>query len=184
MRRLLWFLPVAVWMACSDSTGIGPPALENVLDTVTLWSLDGGPLRQPTAYSVPDRLGVRTYETTAFDFVFTFDSTGRAVLLPLAVLGLSPANTVKPGLLSSTTPFDQMLRAPLNGYLTDDTIAVEAGDLFYVRSRPVCTTVGGLSEYARLEVLAIDSAAQTLTFQAVADDNCGYRSLDLGFPKN
>jgi hypothetical protein len=184
MRRLLIFLPVLAWAGCSSSTGLASPSLENVLDTVTLASLSHGALRQPAAYSVPDRLAVLTFQTTGFDFLFDFDSAGRAVVLPLAVVGLSPTGSVKPGLLATTTAFDDMVRAPLNGYVTDDTIPVTPGDRFYVRSRPICTDLGGLSEYARMEVLAVDSAAQTLTFQVVADDNCGYRSLALGYPNN
>jgi hypothetical protein len=184
MRRLLLVSALIAGLGCSDPNALPNASVPNVVDTVTLWSLVGGPLRDPTAYSLADRRALRTYESIGFEFAFTIDAAQRPVLLPLAVLGLSPGSGLKPGLLSSAVAFDQMLKAPRNGYLTADTIPIQVGDLYFVRSRPICTSLGGVPEYGKMEVLALDPAQQTVTFQVLANNNCGYRALGLGIPKS
>ncbi len=184
MRRLPLLAALGLALACSDPNELPNATLANAVDTVTLWALSTAPVRNPGAYSLVDRSAVRTYETIAFEFAFDLTPAREARLLPLAVLGLSPGTGVKPGLLRSTLGFDQMLRAPLNGYVTEDTVPIQPGDRFFLRSRPVCTSLGGVPQYGKLEVLAVDSAAATLQFRVVANNNCGYRSLVLGIPKN
>lgn len=184
MRRLALVVALGLAMACSDPNQLPNATQANAVDTVTLWALSTASLRNPGAYSLVDRAAVRTYETIAFEFAFDLSPAREPRLLPLAVLGLSPGNELKPGLLRSALGFDEMLRAPLNGYVTADTVPVQPGDRFFLRSRPVCTTLGGVPQYGKLEVLAVDPVAETLQFRVVANNNCGYRSLALGVPKN
>jgi hypothetical protein len=40
----------------------------------------------------------------------------------------------------------------------------------------------GVPLYGKLELLDIDTLAQTLTFRIVTNQNCGYRGLRLGIP--
>ncbi len=155
----------------------------NVIDTVTLWSLTDGPLTQPTAYSLTFRDGVRTWEAgSGFEFAYDVGDDGSSRFLPLAVLGLAPPNRLRPGLKRSTVGFDQMRRAPLNGYLTQDSIPVAEGDLFFIRTTVSTCSIYGVPLYGKLEVLDIDTAAGTVTFRALTNQNCTYRSLNLGLP--
>ncbi len=183
MHRLALAAGLALALGCSDPNKLPDATQSNAVDTVTLWALSTGSVRNPGAYSLVDRSAVRNYETIGFEFAFDLTPAGDPRLLPLAVLGLAPGNELKPGLLRSTLGFDQMLRAPLNGYVTTDTVPVQVGDRFFVRSRPVCTGLGGVPQYGKLEVLGIDPVAATFRFRVLANNNCGYRSLALGVPK-
>ena len=89
---------------------------------------------------------------------------------------------MNPGLLASGKLFVDVHRAPSNGYITTDTVAVDSGDVFVVRSRLVCTI--GVSQYAKLQVLSFDDAQRSVTFRVLANNNCGYKDLDPGFPKD
>jgi hypothetical protein len=181
--RTLSVLAVVLLAACSEDSGIPDPTIPNAIDTVTLWSLTDGPLTQPTAYSVNQRDGVRTWEAgSGFEFAYDIGDDGRSRFLPLEVLGLAPGSSLRPGLKRSDVGFDQMRRAPLNGYITQDSILIAEGDLFFVRTTVSTCALFGVPLYGKLEVLDIDSAAGTVTFQALTNQNCTYRSLNLGLP--
>jgi hypothetical protein len=75
-----------------------------------------------------------------------------------------------------------MVDPPNDGYITSDSLEVAVGDVLVARSRVACYL--GVPQYAKLQVKSINAAAGTLTFDAVANVNCGYRSLALGLPRN
>lgn len=175
----------ALAAACSDPNALSDPSFENQVDTVTLYSLATGPLTEPAAYSVNAGAGVRTWEVgTNYEFVFTTDPSARAMFVPLDLLGLVSPGAFKPGLLRSDRTFDAMTKAPLNGYVTSDTIVIVEQDRFFLRTG-INTCAGlGVPLYAKLEVLDIDSVASSVKFRVIANQNCGYRSLLEGFPKS
>ncbi len=175
---------IAAAGACSDSTDISASA-PNVVDTVTLWALTGGPLTQPTAYSVSARAGLRTWEAgNSFDFVFDEDANGNPVFIPTDVLGLLSSTAFKPGLKrSEVDSFSQMVKAPQNNYIVSDTIPIAVGDFFYIRTTISTCSSLSVPEYGKLEVLALDSVAHTMTMQVLANQNCGFRGLRVGLPK-
>jgi hypothetical protein len=174
---------LALLAACDDPNTLADATVPNVMDTVTLWSLEGGPLDQPTAYSLDARRGVRTWEAGSnFEFIYSVDPAGRSYLLPLYAAGLGNPNAVLPGLKASSDPFDQMLKAPQNNYVTANPIPVAEGERYYLRTGIRACAALGVPLYGKLELLDIDTLAQTLTFRAVTDQNCGYRGLRLGIP--
>jgi hypothetical protein len=185
MRRLIQLsllAAAALSAACGDSQDL-PDAIDaNVVDTVSLGSLTGTPISVPSGYSLPEGRTVRTDQTSAFDFAFNLEPGGRPVLLPLAALGLTPGISADPGLQKTELGFDEISEAALNDYVTDSVIAVTVGERYYVRSRAVCTALGGVPQYGKLEVLAIDPDARSLTFRILNNNNCGYRSLLPGVP--
>jgi len=171
--------------ACSDPNELPDAVLTNTVDTVTLYSLATGPLAEPTAYSLNGRRGVRTWDAGLnFEFVFTTDAADRGFFLPLDLLGLVPEGAFKPGLQRSTLTFDEMSRAPLNGYLTSDSLELAEHDRFFIRTGINTCSGIGVPLYGKLEVLDIDTALATVTFQVLANQNCGYRGLLVGIPKN
>jgi hypothetical protein len=175
----------AAGLACSDPNARPIASVPNVLDTLTLHSLTTGPLTEPNAYSLNAGTGVKTWQVgTSFEFAFSMDSTGRAVFLTLDVLGLAAKSSVKPGLKRSTTSFDAMTKAPPNGYVTSDTIGVAEQDLFFLRTGVNTCSLLGVPLYGKLEVLDLDTAAQTVKLRVIADQNCGYRGLQIGIPKS
>jgi hypothetical protein len=175
----------ALAAACSDPNAIPDPSLTNEVDTLTLWALDGGPLTKPSAYSLNARSGVRTWDVgTNFEFAFTFDPAGRAVLLPLDVLGLASASSLKPGLKPSPLLFDDLKRAPLNGYITSDTVVIAENDVFALRTGVNACATYGVPLYGKLKVIDLDTLAGTLQIAVLANQNCAYRDLVVGLPKD
>lgn len=171
----------AVLGACSDPNALPPATETNLVDTITMYSLNGTPVNLPSAFLISESRAVRTDQVTTFDFAFTFDGTGRAVFLPAVAAGV-PGGTAAPGLLPDGRSFDQITIAPFDGYITQDTVPTLAGDTYVLRSRILCTI--GVPLYGKLSVLEINPAPDTLsiTFEVLVNGNCGYRGLEPGVP--
>jgi hypothetical protein len=179
-RLLLMLLPLAGLGGCSDNNGLPNATLENVVDTVTIGALVGTPISTPSGFFI-DVSGVgavRTDQSVGFEFAYNVEPGGRRVFLPRAALGLS-SSTADPGVQLRPETFDEITLARSNGYVTDSAVAVELGQRFLVRSRVICTSLG-VPLYAKLEILAF--ADSTVTFQVLADRNCGYKGLEPGLP--
>ena len=176
---------VAIAAGCDDTANLAPASIPNVVDTFTMGSLHGSPVPLPSAFSVVDGNVVRTDLTSAFDFAYDVDSAGRHVFLTLAVLRLAEGDGSGPGLQLTSKTFDQVTQGPSNGWITTDTVVVDSGSVVILRSRIVCTGLG-VPLYGKLEVLAIDDTPgnETITFQALANENCGYKSLKVGLPRD
>jgi hypothetical protein len=173
--------------ACSDPNDIADASLSNVVDTVTVYSLSFGSISQPSAYSISSGAPVRTWESGInFEFVYDKDAAGRDVFLPVELFDILPNGAFKPGLKrpEHSTAFAQMTKAPLNGYITSDTIPIVAGDLFYVRSTVSTCSILSVPLYAKVHVLDFDTTARTVRLEVLADQNCGYRGLKPGIPKS
>lgn len=169
--------------ACSDPNNLPDAQIPNVVDTVTISALTGTPIRLPSAFSVADRAAIRTDLSAQFDFAFDIlPSAGTPVFLPRSALGFPLEGSLQPGLQEREEPFAEILEAVSNGYITRDTIPIAAGERYMARSRVVCTGLG-IPRYGKLEVLAIDATARTVTFQVLVGQNCGYNSLVPGIPE-
>ena len=165
--------------ACGD-TKLQPGFDENVVDTVTLYALDGTALQLPSAYSISTAAVVRTDQQSTFDFAFNITSSDSAVLLPTGALHLG----IGSGILKVAAPFDAVTIVPGGVYVDSTPVHIDSGTVAVVHSRPVsCLVTGSLSyEHAKLQVLAIDTVARSLRIQILSNKNCGYRSLEPGHP--
>lgn len=166
--------------ACSDANNLPDATIENVERTDTLWALVGTPVSTPSAFSVEGSRRVRTDLTVDFDFAYNIESEGQHVFLPRAALGIDTANAVNPGFISREESFAAITTPPSGGYITDEAVPIAAGQRFVVRSRITCNL--GVPKYAKLEVLEFDLAARLVVFRVLANDNCGFRSLEPGLP--
>jgi hypothetical protein len=181
MRSSLCLLFVLWVAACSDDTG--PDAtLTNVERTETLYSLIGTPVATPSGYALDGGLRIRTDQTDAFDFAYNVEPDGRHVFIPRAGFGIDTTNSANPGFQRRTESFDAITSAPSDGYVSDTVVPIALGDRFVVRGRITCTI--GVPKYAKLEVLSFDEVAKTVNFRILIDDNCGFRGLEPGLPKN
>jgi len=170
---------LAALAACGNSTGLPPAHVVNVVDTVSLYALDGTPLTAPSAYDVETLRTVRTDVTTAYDFIFNIDGAGRALLLPTGAVGLGKQSAI----LVQSTSFDAVTDAPTSGYADSTAVEIDSGTVAVIRSRPTQCSFGAIVFlYAKIEVLKIDRVARRLDFQILADLNCGYRELRPGIP--
>ncbi len=167
-------------LACGNTTGLPAASITNVVDTVSLYALRGTDIALPSAYTLEGALAVRTDQTTLFDFAFDFDSIGEPALFPTEPLHLGTAS----GLQRVTTLFDAITLAPTGPYVFDKPLALDRGTIVLVRSRPTTCVFGPtVSLYAKLRVLAVNSTARRLDFEILVDQNCGYRGLAPGLPK-
>jgi hypothetical protein len=168
-------------VACGTGTALPPSQIANVVDTTTIYALSGTSIHLPSAFDVVGGTAVRTDRDYPLDFAFDLDTTGAAVIWPAGLLGLGGA----PGLLRSDQAFADVLSAPLDGYVTDSLLTIDAGTVFVVRSRPsssLCTLSSSLPRYGKFHVLAIDRQERSVTFEFLVDQNCGYRGLEPGLP--
>lgn len=167
--------------ACSSTTGLPPATLANVVDTVSLYALRGTPIGLPSAYSVQGRTSVRIDQTVALDFAFDYDSIPEPALFSSGALRLGTGS----GLQQVPTAFDATTSAPTTGYVMDRPIAIAPGSVLLVASRPLTCVYGTtVSLYAKLRVLAVDSAAKRVDFAILVNQNCGYHDLQPGLPSH
>lgn len=177
LRNFSVLLALALAAGCSNANSLADPTNTNVVDTVTLGALEGTPIQTPSAFSV--LIGaVRTDQTTDFEFAYNVEASGRRVLLPRQVLGLTSTSGANPGLQASAATFDEITVAPSNGYVTDSAVPAEVGQRWLVRSRVFCSI--GVPQYAKIEILSFEDS--TVTFKVLADNNCGYKGLEPGLP--
>lgn len=175
---LLGLAVLAASAACSSTFTLPPAGLATVTDTVTLWALTGTNLSDPSAYDLMLHSVARTDRTSSFDFAFdirtdTLHDTS-AVLLPRGALGLY----VDGGLQVTQQPFDAITIAPTSGYQDTAAVAVHVGMVVLAASRSETCNFGYVYPlYAKLNVLAVDLVARSVTFAILTDPNCGYRSL-------
>ena len=180
LRRLILLLPWAALAACSDSNSLADPTEENTVEENTVGSLSDTPITTASAYSIATG-PIRIDQSAEFDFAFDIEgdaATGQPVLLPRAALGIASTGSADPGIQKSTEAFDNIEEAPSNGYITDAAVPVAVGDRLLVRSRVICSI--GVPLYAKMEVLSIEDGS--IHFKVLADQNCGYRGLEPGFP--
>ena len=184
-HRTLAFLAAAAFVAACNNSNLLPIAsVENQVETVTLGALRSTSVETPSAFSVVGPGAVRTDLLTgpSFDFLYDIDSVKGPAFYPAGVTGVLAKSSTNPGLKRMSVAFDSIKIADLNGYVTDSILPVDSGDVFLVRSLITCAQ--GVPQYGKLQVIGIDTAAHEVTFQVLVDNNCGYRGLQPGIPKN
>ena len=183
IRGLSVLVSLALAAACSDSNSLGDATEVNAVDTVTLGALEGTSISTPSGFRISSG-PVRTDQTVDFEFAYNVrrldDGSYQRVLLPLAALGLTATNQVEPGLQRREESFDDITHAPSNGYVTDSAVPVQEGERYVVRSRVVCSI--GVPLYGKLQILSFQDS--TITFQVLTDQNCGFKGLLPGLPKD
>lgn len=168
--------------ACTDTLGLPVASDVNIVDTVSLWALDGTALSLPSGYKLANKdinKGViRTDRSSDLDFAFNVDTLGRLVFLPTGALGLG----IGSGLHRESATFDAIRTPPSSGYTSDSAFVFDTGTVAVVRSRPGCSLGATIFYYAKLKVLAYDSLERRVDFEILVNANCGYRSLQPGVP--
>lgn len=180
---LLWLgLVGGVAAACGGDIGLPDATIENSVDTVRLWALNGTDIGTPSALDLLGGFPVRPELGDLFDIGFDIEPDGAAVLMPSGLLG----GSMTAGTLLMSESFEEVTRAPLEDYVTDSVRVITEGTVLVGRSRSSSVgcpiTVGSLPRYAKLEILEIDATARTVTLRLMANLNCGYRDLIEGLP--
>jgi hypothetical protein len=177
-------LAAALTIACGDPYAPVATGENLTFDTLTLGALHFTAVSVPSGFSIGGITHVvRTDGSTDYDFVYDIDSVLGPVFVPGQLTGVYAPAATNPGLQRSTTPFDSIKIAPSNGYKVDQKFAVDSGDVFLVRGSSFHCS-GGLANYAKVEVWAIDPVAKTVTFRTLLDQSCGFRGLETGIPQH
>ncbi|HEU4586425.1 MAG TPA: hypothetical protein VFR95_11790 [Gemmatimonadaceae bacterium] len=198
--RLLRFgLAVAAVLAvtaCKDPFEVKASA-EVFEDTLAVYALSAVPPEAPTALNTFDGIAVRTDPTQHFDLVFDIrvDSatgdTSAFILPPRAVGGFSTA-----GIRKDTRAFDEIERAPTNGYNDSTAVPIKAGDVLLVQAASYACAGQLISArlfiYSKIEIDSIKAsppfdpetnpAGSTIHFRLRSNPNCGFVSFADGIP--
>jgi hypothetical protein len=180
IRRRFLSLALSAVAACGDEDSLPDPTTSNLVDTVTVGSLTDTPITTASGFSVSGG-AIRTDQDPGFDFAYDIEGlpeTGRKMILPRAVLGITSAGTAEPGVMRLDDAFDDIDVAPSNGYVTDSAVTVALGERYVVRSRVVCEL--GVPLYAKVEIIGFED--NSLMLKRLKNVNCGYRSLEPGLP--
>jgi len=169
---------------CHSGTGLPSGPDVNVVDTVSLYALDGTPIDLPSGLIIASSPhDVRTDQTADFDFAFNLVG-GKALLLPTGAMQLG----VGSGIQHQNTTFDAIAVAPGGVYVDSVPDTLQVGTVAVIHSRPlsagsVTVCLSGIGYfYAKLQVMAIDTLARRIDMLFLADQNCGYKSLEPGNP--
>jgi len=183
LSALFTLLASATLAGCGDTLSLLPAQFENRVDTVKMYALSGTPVYLPSAYLMPIRSAIRLDQTSNFDFLYDINTAGEHLFLPIGAVVNTGRTSSNSGFQTTEVPFDSITTGVQTGYVTADTIRARLGEVFYVRSSVDPTCVLGIPFYAKLQVLGFDDEARWVVFQILANVNCGYRSLEAGFPK-
>jgi hypothetical protein len=169
---------MALLAACGNSTEpIYIPVPDETGESV-LFDVVTGNVLDPAAFDVITSSAVRTDQFSGWDFLFQIAEDGSTLLWPRAAIVDEVEDA---GLRAMSTTFEALREAPTGGYVTGDSIPVSVGDVFAVRSRrdPAYGSIR-CRRFAKIEVLALDPAAGTVTFQHLVNPNCEQRTLVPG----
>ena len=181
IRPLVALLALAAVAACGDDDTLPDPTSSNVVDTVTVGSLTDTPITTASGFAVGAATPVRTDLDAGFDFAYDIEGpaeTGRKVVIPRAVLGITSGGSAEPGVMRRDQAFDDIDIAPSNGYITDSVVPVALGERYVVRSRVTCGI--GVPVYAKVEIIGFED--NSLVLKRLKNINCGYRGLEPGLP--
>lgn len=172
-------LLAATWMAMSlpgcGSSVVGVPVPEEPGEA-TLADFRTGPLVEPSAFSWIVLSTVRTDQSGQWDFAFALEADSTAQLFPRASVLDQPSTA---GLQIVPVSFDNLIRVPETGYITDEPVTVQVGDVLAAVSRRQCGSLNFV-RFGKLEILDIDLIRGRLTFKQLANPNCENPNLVPG----
>jgi len=172
--------------ACNNPFAI-TASIPNTVDTLDLYAVNQSPVIRPSGYIIALRALTRPGVDAPvynFDFVYRLDPVQGSQLVPFGALARGDSVTGRPGLLTTTTPFDSISLATQTGYETSQPVNIAVGSILYVRSAVPNGCVLSIPYYAKMEVLSIDETNQSIKFRILVDINCGYRGLTTGVPSS
>jgi len=186
-RRFLWLAlaPIAL-VACKDTNQISANTAV-APDTLVAYAMSGTPTSYPSALNTVGRTSVRMDGTANFDVGFDLDPSGNVIVYPVRLLVSPLVGARQVGLLTTTTPYDSLTRAP-NGYYRPDTaVTVSIGQTLVILSNrnsagDLCVYFASPRVYAKMVVDSVNLLTRSIHFRHTVDPNCGYRSFLSGFP--
>jgi hypothetical protein len=168
--------------ACDDP--FAPRATAPVrTDSFIVYSVSQTPVNVPAAFNVIFFTTLRLEPSYGFDIVFDIDESGKAVLIPVRLVGGPLTANRRVGLQKISTSYDELTRAPTTGYQYDSTLALAAGEAALIEIQTeICQFQASQLVYAKLQIKAVDPVSRVIAFRITYDPNCGFRSFLPGVP--
>ena len=147
------------------------------VDTVTLFTVERAEYQgMAAAFDINARQTVRIEDpgaTGRWDFALTGGVDGPLTLTPLGAF-FDVASNAGVATVQDRT-FEELESAPSDddAFVTDTIVALADDVVYVIRSR----VVNGCMNFAKVDPLAIDQTAGSLTFQVTANPSCNDRAL-------
>lgn len=176
-RRILPAVLAAALAAagCQDPFGNRRQPLPPAPITVSLSDFRTAALDEPSAFQIRDARPVRPNQTSNWDFVYWIGDEGERQFRPRELL---VEETSEAGLQPVQTGFEELTRAPAEGYVTSEPVAVDSGAVYAARSRQDPRVGVQCRRYAKVQVTSVDPEAGTVTFRHLTNPNCEQRDLE------
>ena len=141
-----------------------------------LVNFSGDDLLDPSAFDILDAANARTDQVPGWDFVFQVgpDTT---TLRPRSDVTTDSAAS---GLQHVPVSFEELNQAPSDGYITDEPVPIQVGDVLAGRSRRDPIFSVRCLRYGKFEVLEIDVTAGTVQLLHLVNPNCEQTGLIPG----
>lgn len=163
--------------ACEDPLSASRAPVPEEPSRATLVSLEDGGLREASAFDVIGPDVVRTDQSPEWDFALSRSGEGDLRFAPRnVVLGTSSAAGLQP----FEGRFEELTVAPDGGYVTDESVPLDPGAVYSVRSRRDPRVGVSCFRFMKMEVLSVDRDAGRVTLRYLANPNCGRRTLRPG----
>lgn len=190
-RRLILLIaalaPYLALGACGELTS-SKPSSSNFTDTVTVYAINGTPSSANSGLWLIGGAAIPISPAFGFDLAFDFGSSGAATMFTVRRVAGGLASVRSVGVQKITTPFDDFLKAPKDGYVVDSIATVARGDVYAIRTvETTSCSITSLSAnvYAKIEILDLDAVARTVRARFTVNPNCGFFSLiPSGVPKD
>ena len=152
-------------------------------DSFVVYSVSQTPVNVPAAFNIIFFTPLRLEPTYGFDLVFDIDESGKAVIIPVKLVGGAVTAARRVGLQRITIPYPEMTQAPVNGYQYDSTLALSVDEGIAIElATDICEFQQSKLIYAKLQIKAVDPVSRTIVFRITYDPNCGFRSFMPGVP--
>lgn len=168
--------------ACDDP--FAPRATTTVrTDSFVVYAVSQTPVNVPSAFNIVFFTPLRLEPNYGYDLVFDIDDQGKAVLIPVRLVGGAVTAGRFVGLQRVTGNYDELTRAPTSGYQYDSTLTIGVGEGALVElTADQCQYQTSRFVYSKLRILAVDVPRRVLAFEITYDPNCGFRSFLPGVP--
>ena len=172
--------------ACGDVTSVRAQ-LENFgVDSIVVHAMKGSNPALPSAMLVRAAAVVPITSDFNFDIAFDLNDTGAVVVHTVKAVASEfiPAHRV--GLDTTSTPYDQVTKAPTSGFVYDSSLTVPVGRTILVDViDPSCSIYSFLGQNIRSKMVvdSVNTSSRLIYLHAFVDPNCGFRSLSSGTPK-
>ena len=143
----------------------------------TLVDFRTGGLSDPSAFDLISGRTVRVDQTASWDFLFYVTEGGQA---QLRTFSAATDGGNHAGLQKVSRGFDDLTRAPSSGYVAEEPLPISVGDVVAAVTRQEPGVSIRCRHFAKLEVLAIDTEAETMRFRYLVNPNCEVRSVEAG----